>query len=155
MISCLSGRPRLFPGFHQLYFTNSFRLLSGQSTLVLTLGLYLQSLSIKTQPLLTVACIQKSISGWKMLVGISLCAEFSPLFVPWICCCTPPLGLQSSTLSPSMCGNFVSVTTPSQEHSFHSNSLVSFFSFVLPHHMENSLPFWNSEVFCPGSVGLR
>jgi len=109
MISCLSGRPRLFPGFHQLYFTNSFRLLSGQSTLVLTLGLYLQSLSIKTQPLLTVACIQKSISGWKMLVGISLCAEFSPLFVPWICCCTPPLGCKV-LLCPHPCVETLSLS---------------------------------------------
>ena len=70
VISYLSGWHRLFPGVPRLCCTRPFRLSSWHSTPVLSLWSNLQSLSLNTQPPLSMTGELTNVSDWEVLSAL-------------------------------------------------------------------------------------
>ena len=75
----LSAKPMALPGLPQLCCTSPLRWSSWLSTPVLSLTSDLQSLSLRSQSPSTPNGMQTIISGYRVLVSIDFCVEFSIL----------------------------------------------------------------------------
>ena len=163
MISCLSGRPCLFPGLPQLCCTSSLRVSSWQSIPDLSLGCNPTPQAWAWAPSPHSSWTWKPFLGWKVLFDNDLSGEFSPFCLPSTCCCVPLWGFVVPPPDPACEGGSECVETcppsrpPPQGESVHCKILCLFsfsLSFALTHSEVISFSFWKSGIFCQCSEGV-
>ena len=119
MVSCLSGRSRLFPGLPQLCYTSLFRILSCWSISVLSLGSGPQSLRLSTQTSLATEDLQTTswLKCWLATISTMNSLHFA-FCLPRTCCCIPFWGSEAPHCPHPwwgvwVCKNFASFIAPS------------------------------------------